>query len=134
MPGVRCVRFGLGHFLQCAALLAAAALAGGCSPAPPSYDTSSDVGAINNVLAELGDASTSNSVAERIFAKGSIPKPAERAKFRNYNIFAAETTVDGTEAKIKAELRDGNGEVVGTQDWTATKADGTWRLQSTPMP
>lgn len=97
-------------------------------------DTSKDEGAINMLLVELADTPKNQALADRVFDKASMPKPAEREKFTKYNFRVIEHVIDGASAKMKVEVTDFNGAVVGTQDWTATKADGAWKLQSTPVP
>jgi hypothetical protein len=34
---------------------------------------------------------------------------------------------------MKVEILDSTGAVKATKDWTATKADGTWKLQAAPL-
>ncbi|MDZ4782848.1 MAG: DUF4878 domain-containing protein [Planctomycetia bacterium] len=108
----------------------------GCGDGPvDQLDTSTETGAINLVLTKLVDAAGSQRLTEELWVKSSIPKPADRAKFRNYNGFiATETLVEGDTAKVKVEVYGKDGTVVSTQDWVMSKADGTWRVQSAPLP
>jgi hypothetical protein len=115
-------------------LVALAACVGCGDGGTTNLDTTKDDGAINMLIVELADVSSSPVLAEKVFDKASMPKPADRAKYSKYNFRATEKQIEGTTAKMKVEVTDFNGAVVGTQDWTATKADGTWKLQSAPVP
>jgi hypothetical protein len=108
----------------------------GCGGGPvDQLDTSTETGAINLVLTKMVDAASSQQLTEELWVKASIPKPADRAKFRNYNGFiATETVVEGDTAKVKVEVYGKDGTVVSTQDWVMSKADGNWKVQSAPLP
>lgn len=116
-------------------LVAALALVIGCSEKGPNTDTATDVGAINVLLVDIVDASNNQGLADRVFDKASMPKPADRMKYRNamYRAIPEEIVIDGTSAKMKVEIIDSTGTVKATKDWTATKADGSWKLQSAPL-
>lgn len=108
----------------------------GCGGGPvDQLDASTETGAINLVLTKMVDAAGSQRLTEELWVKASVPKPADRAKFRNYNGFiATETVVEGDTAKVKVEVYGKDGTVVSTQDWVMSKADGTWKVQSAPLP
>ncbi len=107
----------------------------GCGAPANKFDQSTETGAINIVLVDMLDASTNQGLAERVWDKASMPKPADRAKYGKFGSFSAvETVVDGNTAKLKVEIHDISGATVGTKDWTLTKADGTWKIQTAPLP
>jgi len=108
----------------------------GCgSGAVDALDTSTEIGAINTTLSMLSDAATSPSLAQEIFTKEALPKPADMKKFGKYAAYMAkEAEIDGDNAKLKVDIYDMQGQVVATQDWTATRAGGNWRVSSAPLP
>jgi hypothetical protein len=116
-------------------LVVALALVIGCAEKGPNTDTATDVGAINVLLVDIVDASNNPGLAEKVFDKASMPKPADRMKYRDnmYRAIPEEIVIEGTSAKMKVEILDSTGAVKATKDWTATKADGTWKLQAAPL-
>lgn len=118
-----------------AAWLGAVYCISGCGGPENKFDQSTETGAINITLVDMMDASTNQPLAEQVWDKASMPKPAERAKYGKFGSFVAtETVIEGNTAKLKVEIHDMSGAVVGTKDWTMTKADGKWKVQSAPLP
>lgn len=115
------------HVLTQIACLAALATCLGCTESGPSFDSTEDDGALNILLVDVIE---SNSVWD----KAAAPKPQDRAKYSKYTYSAVEKQIEPTSAKMKVEIKDPQGNVVATKDWTATKADGTWKLTSAPLP
>lgn len=97
----------------------------GCNKGSATYDASKDEGAINILLVDVIES-------PNVWDKASIPK--DRSKYSKYSYTAVEKEIEPTSAKLKVEIRDRQDKVVATKDWTATKADGTWKLQSAPLP
>jgi len=107
----------------------------GCSGgAEKTLDTSKDEGAINVLLIDLADLSGPGALSERVFDKATMPKPADLAKYNKYRYNVTEWQIDGASAKFKVEIKDQQDAVLTTQDWTATKASGAWKLQAAPLP
>jgi hypothetical protein len=119
--------------IQRIACMAVLATIWGCTGGGNAYDTSKDDGAINALLMEVIE-SRSEFAANNVFDKATMPAPAERGKYSKYNYNATEKVFEGDTAKLKVEVRDQQGKVVATKDWTATKADGAWKLQQAPLP
>lgn len=117
------------------AVLVAVMTVTGCnSGSDKTLDTSKDEGAINVLLIELADLSGPGALSERLFDKPTMPKPADLAKYKKFRYNVTEWQIDGTSAKFKVEVKDQQDAVLATQDWTATKASGSWKLQAAPLP
>jgi len=133
MLGSPCHRLNVVRSLTSIACLAMFLAVSGCSPEGTNYDTTKDDGAINVLLVDVVE-STGDYAANNVWDKASMPKVEERAKYKKFNFSATEKVFDGASAKIKVEIKDQTGAVLATKDWTATKADGAWKLQQAPLP
>ncbi len=105
-----------------------------CQKAGPTYDPSTDEGQINELMATMGDVSSSQSLAEQLFEKSSVPKPAERVKYGKYFFQVVDKNVTPESATLKVNVTANQGGAVTEKEWTAVKSDGKWKLKSAPLP
>ena len=96
---------------------------------------SEEARAVREIVPRLpGNAKTSPQRFASQFIEGKAPM-ADRAKYVMVQVVANRATINEDKAVLEVRvLNPQTGEDIATQEWTAVKVDGQWKLKDAPLP
>jgi hypothetical protein len=130
------------HLVGLALVPAAAALAllfAGCGgkASSTSVPVSGEERLVSDVVEEFNEARQSVKQSEALFAKGSMPAPAEFKRYGQYSYWpnAGFPSLSGDSATMKVAVRDEKtGNDAGRVEWAFVKEGAAWKIKTAPLP